>query len=137
MELSYDFDKKQATQTAPPSAGSFRYEQADGSWEKDSTMDSPMQLYTAQVYQLFLLSNLRYPAEAIDKDIQGIPIIAILIDENGNAISYEVAKSAHPLLDQEALRVLQLFDPEFVPAERNGKRIRFKFHLPIVFRMEK
>jgi periplasmic protein TonB len=93
-------------------------------------------LVSSYEWQSFLNRTLRYPQDAIDTEAQGTPFVEITIDENGNAIDYAVSKSVHRALDEEAMRVFKIFKPEFVPAEKNGKRVKIKVVLPIVFRLE-
>lgn len=61
----------------------------------------------------------------------------MVVGENGNVTDYGVIQSAAPSLDAEALRVAKLFPHEFVPAEKDGKKVKAQFQQPIVFRLER
>jgi protein TonB len=87
-------------------------------------------------WQSHLNIYLRYPQDAIDNEKMGKVIVEITVDENGNAIDYTVAESAFPSLDEESIRVTKLFNPEFLPAEKDGRRVKIKVRQPIVFRIE-
>jgi hypothetical protein len=54
-----------------------------------------------------------------------------------DSIDYSVAESAYPSLDAEAIRVVELFQPEYSPAEKDGKKVKIKVQLPITFRLER
>ena len=45
-----------------------------------------------------------------------------------------VVKSAHPLLDAEALRVCRTL-PKFTPGKRDGKPIEATFTVPVIFKL--
>lgn len=56
----------------------------------------------------FLMKNLRYPAECVDMAVEGLVIIKMNVDKEGNATNHQVGLGLHPLLDQEALRLSKL-----------------------------
>ena len=80
----------------------------------------------------FLLENIEYPEEARKKDIAGRVIVKFIIDETGMVKDAAIAKGIHPLLDNEALRVVRKL-PRFIPAEYEGKTKSSYFSLPINF----
>lgn len=139
LSFSFDFSRNQGKKYGKdkfPDTTAFYYQMPDGSWKTDPSVIPPVKLSTAENWQAFLVSNLRYPQEAIDNDIQGAVWMSVLVDENGDVIDYSISKSAGAPLDNEALRVIKLFQPEFVPAEKNGKKIKFRYEQPLVFRLE-
>jgi TonB family protein len=134
-EWQYDFENKTGTnEKAKPL--SYAYQNENGDWVKEKADVDPKWLVSNDEWQSFLNRTLRYPQDALDTEAQGTPLIEITIDENGNVVNYAVSKSVHRALDEEALRVVKAFQPEFVPAEKNGKRVKTKVELPIVFRIE-
>ncbi|HET6243777.1 MAG: energy transducer TonB [Bacteroidetes bacterium] len=64
----------------------------------------------------FISSNLKYPEEAKTKNIKGTVFIEFVIDTVGNVRpeTVKVKKSLHPLLDDEAIRVVKLL-PQWKP----------------------
>lgn len=56
------------------------------------------------------------------------------IDEEGNVVDIK-ARSVHPLFEKEAIRVLSEL-PKMPPAKQNGKAVRQKYAMPIVFEVE-
>ena len=82
----------------------------------------------------FLLENIEYPEEARKEDIGGRVIVKFIIDESGMVKDAAIAKGIHPLLDNEALRVVHKL-PRFIPAEYDGKPKSSYFSLPINFRL--
>jgi TonB family protein len=80
---------------------------------------------------------LRYPQDAIDKNKMGKSVIEVTVDENGDAIDYRIAETAWPSLGAEALRMVKLFQPEFIPAEKDGKKVKSKVGVTITNRLER
>jgi TonB family protein len=133
-EWQYDFGSKSGDYPKFRQL-SYTYQNENGEWVKEKTEIEPYWLSSSFDWQMFLNRTLRYPQQAIDKNIQGTPVIEVTVDENGNTIEYGIAESAHPLLDNEAMRAIKLYEPEFVPAEKNGKKVKVKFKIPIVFKL--
>lgn len=79
---------------------------------------------------------LKYPAEAIAEGIQGRVIVDFIIEKNGEVSNVTINKSADPLLDKEALRVISV-SPKWKAALINGKPVRSKISLPVEFRLKR
>jgi hypothetical protein len=58
-----------------------------------------------------------------------------LVDEDGNAIDYAISERGFDAIDQEGLRVVKLFEPEFLPAVKDGKKVNSKVKILIHFRL--
>lgn len=77
-------------------------------------------------------SNLNYPYEAKENNIKGTVIIGYLIDIDGSVGEVVVLKSVHPLLDEEAVRVIKLMD-KWLPAIQRGSPAKMRLQQSIVF----
>lgn len=82
----------------------------------------------------FLRDNMKYPAKAEKNGIQGRVICQFIVEEDGSISSIKVAKSVHPLLDAEALRVVSAM-PSWKPGMHKGQKVRVKLNIPITFRL--
>jgi protein TonB len=82
----------------------------------------------------FIYENLKYPAAAHEQKIEGRVTVQFVIKANGDIDDVAVQKSADPLLDEEALRMVKLF-PKWTPGKLKGKPVNVKFFLPIVFQL--
>ena len=77
---------------------------------------------------------MKYPAKAEKNGIQGRVICQFIVEEDGSISSIKVAKSVHPLLDAEALRVVSAM-PSWKPGMHKGQKVRVKLNIPITFRL--
>lgn len=82
----------------------------------------------------FLRNNVKYPAEAQKKKIEGRVIVTFVVNQKGRITNPTVERSAHPLLDAEALRVVKRM-PKWTPGRMNGEPVNVKFRLPITFKL--
>lgn len=84
----------------------------------------------------FIQSECQYPKEAMDQNIQGTVMVEFIIDKEGNVTNVNVLKSAHPLLDAEAVRVCRAM-PQWTPAQDGeGKYVKSTYQLPFTFQYE-
>lgn len=82
----------------------------------------------------FLGSNVKYPAEAQEKGIQGRVIVQFIVEKDGSLSNINVVRGIDPLLDKEAVRVIQA-SPKWIPGKQRGEAVRVKFTVPIVFKI--
>ncbi|GAB4380750.1 MAG: hypothetical protein Kow0075_12240 [Salibacteraceae bacterium] len=79
-----------------------------------------------------------YPQEAVVEGIDGIVIVQFVINEEGRVVqdSTRIIRSAHPLLDAEATRVVNSLEG-WKPALVDGKPVASIYRIPMVFRLTK
>ena len=82
----------------------------------------------------FLTTNLNYPPDAVQKNIQGQVVCQFTVNKDGSISDIEVVSGVNPSLDKEALRVLQMM-PHWTPGKRQGKTVKVRYTLPIDFRL--
>lgn len=82
----------------------------------------------------WLTDNIKYPKPAQMQKLEGQVVVSFIINRDGTIADIKVAKSAHPLLDREALRVARMM-PKWKPGLQNNKPCRTLFAIPIVFKI--
>ena len=82
----------------------------------------------------WLGQNIKYPAEAKEKDVQGRVIVQMVVEKDGTITNAKVVRGVDPLLDAEALRVVNQ-SPKWKPGMQKGEAVRVKYTLPIMFRL--
>lgn len=82
----------------------------------------------------WLGQNIMYPEEAQQERIEGKVFVTFVVEKDGTVSRVTVVRSAHPILDAEALRVIQSM-PKWKPATMNGETVRFSKTLPITFKL--
>ena len=93
-------------------------------------MAEPFEGYNS--IQMFIQDNLIYPEEAKSKGISGKVFIEFVIEEDGTITNIKVLVGVHPLLDEEAMRVVGMF-PKWKPCKNKGKPVRCYYQLPVTF----
>lgn len=83
----------------------------------------------------WLLLNMKYPVEAMNKKEQGKVIVQFIVSENGEVSEPKIIRSVSPTLDKEACRVV-LAMPKWNPGKLKGKPVAVRYMLPITFRLQ-
>ena len=79
---------------------------------------------------------LKYPSAAVEQGIQGQVQVRFYIDKDGNVTDAQVTKSVHPLLDDEAVKVV-MASPKWKAGKVKGVKVRSYMTVPIDFKLEK
>ena len=82
----------------------------------------------------FLINNLNYPITKLKSDtLVEIPVVVIFnVEDDGSISNVRVKEPVHPDFDKEAIRVVQKME-NWKPAMSNGRLVRSKFHVTIMF----
>jgi periplasmic protein TonB len=81
-----------------------------------------------------ILKNLQYPKEAQEQKLEGQVIVEYIITLDGTVNEIKVIKSVHPLLDEEAKRVINLME-RWVPTIQKGRAIKTAYQQIINFQL--
>ena len=108
-----------------------------------STSDNPFDVVEempqfpggAAALMQYLSKNIRYPEEAHKNNIQGRVIVNFIVETDGSITEAKVTRSIHPLLDAEALRVINAM-PKWNPGMQGGKPVRVKYTVPVTFKLQ-
>lgn len=79
---------------------------------------------------------MKYPRAAVEQGIQGRVLVDFIIDAKGRVTQVKALRSSHPLLEEEALRVVKA-SPDWKPGRIKGKKVPARITLNVEFRLEK
>jgi TonB family protein len=85
-----------------------------------------------ELFRDWIQKQLIYPKEAVSNKIQGKIIVQFSVNPEGKVRNVAVLRGVHPLLDNEAVRVIQL-SPDWTPAKLSGKNVEQQFAIPVIF----
>lgn len=74
-----------------------------------------------------------YPAEARRLGLDGTVTVAFTVDESGRVVAAKAVDCTDDIFCAEAVRAVSKW--RFEPGRRNGRVVRFRMAVPIVFRM--
>ena len=87
-------------------------------------------------FQDYVQGKIEYPEEAKEKGITGKVFVQFIVDEKGNITEVQIIRGIHPLLNNEALRVIKE-SPKWTPGKQNGKNVKVSYTIPITFDLKK
>lgn len=82
----------------------------------------------------FIMQNMNYPQESIDRKAEGLVVWTFIVEKDGTMNNFEIIHRADSALDQEALRIIKLMPP-WRPAKYNGEFVRAKTYVPMLFKL--
>jgi TonB family protein len=80
----------------------------------------------------YLYENLKYPPEAKAEGVQGKVILRFVITAEGKVADVTIVRGVHPLLDQEAVRVMNSV-PDWIPGKQGGRTVDVYYSVPVSF----
>ena len=83
----------------------------------------------------YLSSHIKYPTMSQEMGSQGRVIVQFVVDKDGSITSPTVVRGVDAYLDKEAIRVISGM-PKWKPGVQNGKKVRVKYTVPVVFRLQ-
>ena len=81
------------------------------------------------------MKNAKYPTISQENGVQGKVSVKFVIEKDGSIADPVVVRGVDPYLDKEAVRVVQSM-PKWIPGKQNGKAVRVKFTVPVMFRLQ-
>ena len=82
----------------------------------------------------YLMKNIKYPEQAVKEGIQGRVTVSFIVEKDGRVSNVRLLRSVQPSLDKEAIRVVKSM-PKWTPGKQNGKPVRVRFNLPVMFKL--
>ena len=83
----------------------------------------------------YLSKNIKYPADAEKKKVEGKVFVTFVVDSDGKITDVSLLKKGFPSLDAEAIRVISAM-PNWIPGRQKGQAVRVKYTVPIMFRLK-
>lgn len=85
-------------------------------------------------FRRWVQMQVRMPAEALDKQMQGRVVATFVIEKDGTLGDIGILQTPDRVFSEEVIRVLKKSDP-WTPGMQKGKAVRVKYTLPVDFRI--
>ena len=82
-----------------------------------------------------VVAETKYPKKPRKKGLTGKMFVEFVVDTDGSVINVAILRGVHPLMDDEAIRVVKFF-PKFIPDQQRGKPVKVRYRLPMNFSLE-
>lgn len=104
----------------------------------DTTIEAKRNCSSQQVLA-FIYQNVRYPQEAIEKNIEGTVVLTFVIEKDGTISAPRILKDIGGGCGLEAFRVVAQMNEagvRWTPGKNKGKVVRSQFNLPVRFKIK-
>ena len=82
----------------------------------------------------YIMENIKYPKQIMEEGIQGRVTVRFIVEKDGRVSNVRLLRSVQSALDKEAIRVVKSM-PKWTPGKQNGKPVRVRFNLPVMFKL--
>lgn len=82
----------------------------------------------------FIRQNMVFPDDAWMNGVEGVVQVSFVVTKDGMLMNASIENSVHPLLDIEALRIVDLMTT-WRPAMRGGQAVHARVSVPVEFRL--
>ena len=130
----YDHSTKQLLFYRPSGDLTFNTELAPGQWKR-RMVDRPPLFIGGDAALAAFTTQLQYPQQAQDRNVQGQVTIGFTVDAQGKATNHRVLRGIGAGCDQEALRVVKTIPDEWVQAQVGGQDIVAEYEMTLTFRL--
>jgi len=83
----------------------------------------------------FIYRNIRYPAEARKKGIEGVAVVQFIVGEDGLLSDTRIVRNPGGGTGEDALRVINEM-PRWIPGKQQGRKVKVLYTLPVKFKLE-
>ncbi|MBB6499784.1 M56 family metallopeptidase [Pedobacter cryoconitis] len=83
-------------------------------------------------FYTYIKAGIRYPKEAIEKNIQGKVFLSFIVEDDGQLSDIKVTRGIGGGADEEAVRLLSA-SPKWTPGTAEGHPVKVKYNIPITF----
>lgn len=83
-------------------------------------------------FRTWVQSQIRYPAEALKRGIEGRVVLSFIVERDGSVSTIQLLQSPDRILSEEARRVVSS-SPKWTPGRQNGHLVRVRYMLPVDF----
>jgi TonB family protein len=123
-------------QGSKTSSKSTQNKQATTQQQLDFTSEKTPPQYNGgkQAMYKFIQQNMKYPADAKEKGIQGDVLLKFFVSVDGTITKVEVVQGLFPSLDAEAIRVVKMM-PKWIPGKYGTQNAGMNTSLIIGFHL--
>ncbi len=87
-----------------------------------------------EALRTYLADHFQYSDKAVENGIEGTLIVKFWVGKDGKPLHPEVKQSLHPIVDAEAIRVVNSM-PDWQPRVKNGQAVTTSVEIPFEVRL--
>lgn len=101
------------------------------------SVDIPAQFEGGDInnFNKWVAKNIKYPQLAVENGITGRVYVQFVVNSKGKVEKVTILRGTDPLLDQEAIRVIES-SPLWSAPQQGGRPVKQLFSLPVIFKLE-
>lgn len=77
----------------------------------------------------FVRENFKYPN--LSEDIEGTVVVSFIIEKDRKVSNINILKGVENTVDAEVAKIVQMSSGSWIPAEKQGETVRFRYTVPV------
>jgi protein TonB len=130
----YDHTTNKLLYFRPAGDQTFNTETTPGQWKR-RMVDRPPLFIGGDAALAVYTTQLQYPSQAQERNIQGQVTVGFAIDTLGRTSAHRVLRGIGGGCDQEAMRIAHTIPDEWVPAKIGSRAITSEYELTLTFKL--
>lgn len=134
-----DADVAERTAVEHPTDATSRPAPATDEDDTPFLVAEEMPLFQGQnlnTFRTWVQSQIRYPAEALKRGIEGRVVLSFIVERDGSVSTIELLQSPDRILSEEVRRIVAS-SPQWTPGRQKGHLVRVRYMLPVDFSIPK
>lgn len=99
------------------------------------TLADQMPTFRKGTFEEFVVKNIEYPKDALERKIQGKVYVTFVVDEAGKVVDAKILKGIGYGCDEEALDMVNETSGRWNSGSHAGKKVKVRMNVPVVFKM--
>lgn len=86
----------------------------------------------------FIYDNIKYPAMALEGQIEGTVVVSFVINKDGSVVDIKVLRDPGGGCGKETTRIVKMMNKmteKWTPGKQRGKAVRVRYNLPVRFKL--
>lgn len=134
LEMTFDYDSSRISYLLPDTA---RYAMLTGDQWVLTAMSRPPRILGSKQHRVMMIGRqIRYPAAALQQQLQGAVVLAYTVGADGHSHDYSVISGVGGGCTEEVWRAVQEMPDNWVPAIYRDQPVDTRFYLKVNFEIK-
>lgn len=99
------------------------------------TLVEQMPTFRKGTFEEFVVKNIEYPKDALERKIQGKVFVTFVVDEAGKVVEAKILKGIGYGCDEEALDMINETSGKWNSGTNGSKKVKVRMNVPVVFKL--
>lgn len=125
-------DKKKEIKKPEPAVPQQKGLMIDSGVRPDMELKPVFKVEGYEDFDDYINKNVKYPEAGLEQGVSDSVKVGFFINKKGKVENVSIVEGSYDVLNNEAIRIVSS-SPPWIPAEKNGERVRYKMSVTVKF----